>query len=216
MTENDDNTKIIEEKKVEAKDGGIVTTTRKSVVQVNPDGTTTVTDSIISSTLKNEIKLDENTKVNVSEVDAELEDKKYIDAIRFKNQLGILKDANNLICMIPLKAAELILQKMGGSLEADFSLFAFGIYSLEEINELRKSSVAHTLQNKKKNFTKDFDIYMEPLERLNKNKNNHYLDSTIFQKIQERLDWMKAEEERKRREEEEQKRKIEEENRLKS
>ena len=150
MKENDENTKIIEEKKVEAKDGGIVTTTRKSIMQVNPDGTTTVTDNIISSTLKNEIKLDENTKVNVSEVDAELEDKKYIDALRYKNQLGILKDSNNLICMIPLKAAELILQKMGCSLETDFSLFAFGIYSLEEINELRKSSVAHTLQNKKK------------------------------------------------------------------
>ena len=56
MTENDENTKIIEEKKVEAKDGGIITTTRKSIVQVNPDGTTTVTDSFIYTKKRNKIR----------------------------------------------------------------------------------------------------------------------------------------------------------------
>ena len=84
MTENDENKTVIrEEEKTEEIDGGTTTVKRKSVMQVNPDGGTTISDTIISSTIKNEIKLDENTKVNVHEVEAEFESISYIK--RFKS-----------------------------------------------------------------------------------------------------------------------------------
>jgi hypothetical protein len=176
-------------------------------MQINPDGSTTITDSFVSSTVKNEIKLDANTKVNVSEVDAELDDKKYIEALHSKDILAILKDANQMICLIPLSAGENILKKMGSSLQKDFSLFSFGIYSLEEINEIRKTSSIKKPE-KPPNYTKDFVVYMPPVYKLG--RNNKYLNSIVFNKVQERLDFLKAEEERKKREEEERKRKEEE------
>ena len=208
MTENAEDTKVTSQtEQTIDKDGNTITTKRKSIMQINPDGSTTITDSLISSTVKNEIKLDANTKVNVSEVDAELDDKKYIEALRSKDILAVLKDANQMICLIPLSAGENILKKMGSSLQKDFSLFSFGIYSLEEINEIRKTSTIEKPQ-KPPNYTKDFLVYIPPVYRLGRNKK--YLNSIVFKKIQERLDFLKAEEERKKREEEERKRKEEE------
>ena len=212
MTESDENQKVLyQDEKVEKKNGETLTTRRKSVMELNPDGSTTIIDSIVSTTVKSEIKLDGNTKVNVSEVDAELDDKKYIEAMRVKNQLAILKDTNQLICMIPLSAAELILKKIGRNLEHDFNIFSFGIYSLEEINEIRKSMIIEQAKEKK-NFTKDLDMVLTPIERLK--KKGKKLDGTLFKNVQDRLDFIKAEEERKKREEEEKKRKEEEEKRL--
>ena len=210
MTENDENKKTIyEDEKKEEKDGETTITRRKSIMEVNPDGSTKVTDSVISSTIKNEIKLDENTKVNVEEVEAELDDQKYINAMRTKNQLAVLKGTNQMICLLALSSAENILKKMGCSLEQDFSIFAFGIYSLEEINEIRKSMQIDKLKPKpKENFTKDFYVLMTPINRINRNKKT--LNNIIFKNVQAKLDFIKAEEERKKREEEEKKRKIEE------
>ena len=213
MSENNDNKKtLLEEEKEEKKNGETLVTKRKSIMEVNPDGSTTITDSIISSTIKNEIKLDENTKINVSEVNAELDDKKYIEAMRSKNQLAVLKDSNQMICMIPLLAAENILKKMGGSLEEDYSTFAFGIYSLEEINEIKKSMIIEP-PKKPPNFTKNFDITMPPIDRIS--RNNNLLNNDLFKNVQDKLDFIKAEEERKKREEEERKRKLEEAKQLK-
>ena len=212
MTENDENKKTIyEDEKKEEKDGETTITRRKSIMEVNPDGSTKVTDSVISSTIKNEIKLDENTKVNVEEVEAELDDQKYINAMRTKNQLAVLKGTNQMICLLALSSAENILKKMGCSLEQDFSIFAFGIYSLEEINEIRKSMQIDKLKPKpKENFTKDFYVLMPPINRINRNKKT--LNNIIFKNVQAKLDFIKAEEERKKREEEEKKRKLEEAN----
>ena len=211
MTESGDNQKVLyQDEKVEKKGGETLTTRRKSVMALNEDGSTTITDSIVSTTVKNEIKLDGNTKVNVSEVDAELDDKKYIEAMRAKNELAILKDANQLVCMIPLSAAELILKKIGCNLEQNFSMFSFGIYSLEEINEIRKSMVIEQ-PKEKKNFTKNFDMLMTHIDRLK--RKGKKLDVTLFKNVQDKLDFIKAEEERKKREEEERKRKEEEKNR---
>jgi hypothetical protein len=187
MTENaGEETIINKQEETVDQDGNTVTTKRKSIMQINPDGSTTITDSFVSSTVKNEIKLDANTKVNVSEVDAELDDKKYIEALHSKDILAILKDANQMICLIPLSAGENILKKMGSSLQKDFSLFSFGIYSLEEINEIRRTSSLEKPQ-KPPNYTKDFVVYMPPVYKLGRNKK--YLNSIVFKKVQERLDF---------------------------
>ena len=210
MTENSEYPTAIKSLEEHVEKDGETTTKRKSIMEINPDGSTTITDSVISSTMRNEIKLDENTKVNVNEVDAELDDSKYINALRTKNQLAALKNNNQMICLIPLSAAENIFKKMGTNIENDFSLFAFGIYSLEDINEIRKTS---RLEKPKKppNLTRDFYPYMPPLDRLERNRECPI--SLLFKNVQDRLDLIKAEEERKRREEEEAKRREEEEKR---
>jgi hypothetical protein len=210
MTENSEYPTAIKSLEEHVEKDGETTTKRKSIMEINPDGSTTITDSVISSTMRNEIKLDENTKVNVNEIDAELDDSKYINALRTKNQLAALKNNNQMICLIPLSAAENIFKKMGTNIENDFSLFAFGIYSLEDINEIRKTS---RLEKPKKppNLTRDFYPYMPPLDRLERNRECPI--SLLFKNVQDRLDLIKAEEERKKREEEEAKRREEEEKR---
>ena len=122
MTENVEYPNAIKQIEEHVENDGDTTTKRKSIMEINPDGSTTITDSVISSTVKNEIRLDGNTKVNVNEVDAELDDSKYIEALRKKNQLAALKNDNQMICSIPLSAGENILKKMGTNIENGFSL----------------------------------------------------------------------------------------------
>ena len=191
----------------------MTTTQKETSVKTNPDGTTTITSNTISKNVKNEIKLDSDTKVAVSEVDAEGDDKVYLDIIKTKNQLAILKGTNNFVCMLSLPHLENILKKMGSNLKDEMSLISFGIYSMEEISEIRKSSVFDVPKAVFKNVTKYLDINQNPVKKMNNTGKN--LDNTIFINIQEKLDFIKAEEERKKKEEEERKKKLEEENRLK-
>ena len=172
---------------------------------------TTFTDTEVSKNVKNEIKLDSDTKVKVSEVDAGQDDAQYLEIIKSKGQLAVLKDSNHYICMLPLKHLENILKKMGTNLSEEINLIAFGIYSLEEINEIKKSFVLEVPKTLFKNVTKYLEVNLPINSKTKKNEKN--LDNKIFVNIQEKLDFIKAEEERKRKEEEERKRKLEEEKR---
>ena len=161
---------------------------------------------------KSEIKLDSNTKVKVSEVDADQDDQQFLDAIKKKGQLAILKDTNHYICNLKLKMMEDILKKMGTNLSDEINLIAFGIYSMEEINKI-KSKILEVAPIKFENVTRYLEIKEPELIRINANEKK--MDNNIFINIQEKLDFIKAEEERKRKEEEERKKKLEEENRMK-
>ena len=172
---------------------------------------TTFTDTEVSKNVKNEIQLDSNTKVKESEIDAGQDENKYLEIIKTKGQLAVLKDSNHYICMLPLKYLENILKKMGTNLNDEINLIAFGIYSMEEINEIRKSFVVEVPKAIFQNVTKYLEIGLPVNGRTIKNEKN--LDNQIFINIQEKLDFIKAEEERKRKEEEERKRKLEEEHR---
>jgi hypothetical protein len=195
------------------KDGVKTTTKKESTINTNPDGKTTITNSSVSKSVKNEIKLDNDTKVSVSELDAGQDDVKYIDVLRKKGQLAILKGTNQYISMLSLKHFELILKKMGTNLQEEINLVAFGIYSIEEINEIKKSIEFDVPKVVFQNVTKYLEVKEPEINKINKNEKN--FDNTIFVNIQEKLDFIKAEEERKRKEEEERKRKLEEENRIK-
>ena len=72
---------------------------------------TTFTDTEVSKNVKNEIQLDSNTKVKESEIDAGQDENKYLEIIKTKGQLAVLKDSNHYICMLPLKYLENILKK---------------------------------------------------------------------------------------------------------
>ena len=112
---------------------------------------------------KSEIKLDSNTKVKVSEVDADQDDQPFLDAIKKKGQLAILKDSNHYICNIKLKMMEDILKKMGTNLSNEINLIAFGIYSMEEINKI-KSKFLEVAPIKFENVTRYFEIKEPELE----------------------------------------------------
>ena len=195
------------------KDGVTTTTKKESTINTNPDGKTTITNSTVSKSVKNEIKLDNDTKVSVSELDAGQDDVKYIEVLRKKGQLAILKGTNQYISMLSLKHFELILKKMGTNLQEEINLVAFGIYSIEEINEIKKSIEFDVPKVVFQNVTKYLEVKEPEINKINKNEKN--FDNTIFVNIQEKLDFIKAEEERKRKEEEERKRKLEEENKIK-
>ena len=162
------------------------------------------TKSTEAKNTKNEIKLDSNTKVDVSEVDADQDDVQFMQAIKKKGQLAILKDSNHYICNIKLKMLEDILKKMGTNLNDEINLIAFGIYSMEEINK-RNSRILEVAPIKFENVKRYFEVKEPQLIRLNANEKK--MDNNIFINIQEKIDFIKAEEERKKKEEEERKKK---------
>ena len=194
-----------------SKENSKTITQKEKSIKTNADGTTTITSNEVSKSVKNEIQLDSDTKVKVSEVDAGTDDALYLEVIKKKDQLAILKDTNHYICMLSLKHLENILKKMGSNLKEEINLIAFGIYSMEEINEIKKSFIIDVPKVVFENVTKNLEFDIPEVNKLN--ENNNYLDNKIFENVQEKLDFIKAEEERKRKEEEERKRKIEEEKR---
>ena len=193
------------------KDGTTITTQKESSIKASPDGTTIKSNSEATTSVKSEIKLDSNTKVKVSEVDAEQDEDQYIEAIKKKGHLAILKDTNHYICNLKLKMFENILKKIGTNLSDEINLIAFGIYTMEEINK-RQSLVLEVPVVKLENITRYLEIKEPEIIRVKENEKK--LDNNIFINIQAKIDFIKAEEERKRKEEEERKRKIEEENRI--
>ena len=65
--------------------------------------------------------------------------------------------------MLSLKHLENILKKMGSNLKEEINLIAFGIYSMEEINEIKKSFIIDVpkvvFENVTKNLEFDCTIY---------------------------------------------------------
>ena len=192
-----------------SKNGSNTITKKENSIHTNADGKTTITSNEVSKSVKNEIQLDSDTKVKVSEVDAGQDDAMYLELIKKKDQLAILKDTNHYICMLSVKHMENIFKKMGSNLKDEINLIAFGIYSMEEINEIKKSFILDVPKVVFENVTKNFEVKLPELNKMNQNKN--YLNNKIFENVQDKIDFIKAEEERKRKEEEERKRKIEEE-----
>ena len=174
----------------------------KSVIK-NEDGTTSYVDSeIVHKTGTGFIG--EPTKIEEYSLGVSQGDTKYVDAIKSKEDLAIMYD-DKLITYIKVKSFERILQLMKESLGTYFDSLAYGIYSSEEIYELRNSLRVEA--PKKDTFTATFDLYMEGENKLNKFSK---LTENLFDNVQKQFDRIK-EEERKRKAEEEARKKAEEE-----
>ena len=145
-------------------------------------------------------------KVEEISLGVSAEDTKYVDAIRSKKELGILFD-DKLITYISVNAFEKILKFMDEDLDNYFDSLSFGIYSSQEITELKKS-IKTIVPIKEENITKYFEIYLE--EDKNKLNNFANLKDDIFLNVDKELERIKEEEERKRKEEEERLRKLKE------
>ena len=146
-------------------------------------------------------------KVEEISLGVSAEDTKYVDAIRSKKELGILFD-DKLITYISVNAFEKILKFMDEDLDNYFDSLSFGIYSSKEINEL-KESIKTIPPLKIENIQRFFDINFEE----DKNKFDKLTDfnDDLFLSVDNELESIRLEEERKKREEEERLRKLEEE-----
>ena len=132
----------------------------------------------------------------------------------FQSELSNLVANKELSSQIFYNLLENIINpKLKLSIKEEINLIAFGIYSMEEINEIKKSFIIDVPKVVFENVTKNWEIKQPEINKLK--NNGKKLDDKIFINVQEKIDFIKAEEERKRKEEEERKRKEEEENRRK-
>ena len=182
----------------------ITETSSKQSAITNDDGSVTYV-SQVTETKKNTGYISNPQKVEEVSLGVSGEDTKYVDAIRAKKELGVLYD-DKLFTYISVEAFEKILKFMDESLENYFDALSFGIYSSQEITELKKSIM--TIPQKEENITKYFEVFSErDIKNLNK---NHDLNDDIFLCVDKELEKIREEEELKKREEEERLKKLKE------
>ena len=161
------NSSIPKEETLIQQDGTRTTISRTSVVTNNMDGSKTITNTITTLTKTNKIKLDENTKIQSFTKEIDNEEKIYLNCLKTKNELAILKGENFIICNINLKSCEKIFMLMGEILEENFEIISFGIYSSEEIYEMKQKVETKTISN---------DIVIN-----NRNNNNNFVKTWKFE-----------------------------------
>ena len=181
-------------------DGQKVTTTTTKTVTQKEDGSTRISERIVTKKQGNEINVADSTIVGEKEVVAGNNDTQYIDAIKTKGELAILKGENQLMNIVNLESFEVILRLMGINLNEFYYYVSFGIYSSEEIYEFRKS-ISTKIENKDKvdEYYKDYDYMTESDDKLILPT---LFGDEIFENVQKRIDIIMAEQKRKKVEEE--------------
>ena len=96
--------------------------------------------NLITTFQTNEINIENSTVVGTKLIETDNNDERYLKAIKQKGEIAILKEENKLIDVIKLKSLEEILKLIGTSLKEYYYDISFGIYSCEEIVELKKTS----------------------------------------------------------------------------
>ena len=132
-------------------DGKVETTRRSSIIN-NEDGSTSYV-SHLKEKIVGSSRIGEPQKVEEYNLGVSMEDTKYVDIIRTKDDLAILQE-EKLITYIKVKSFERVLQLMKESLDTYFDSLSFGIYSSEEIIEFRNS--IRIEPPKKERYTKNF------------------------------------------------------------
>ena len=192
--------RTVEEQITYNPEGEKVTTTTTKTVTQKDDGSTRISERIVQKKQGNEINVENSTIVGEKEVVAGNNDTQYLEAIKTKGELAILKGENQLINIVNLESFEVILRQMGIDLNEFYYYVSFGIYSSEEIIEFRKS-INTKIENKDKvdEYYKDYDYITEPNEKLILPT---LFGDEIFESVQKRIDIIIAERERKKKEEE--------------
>ena len=131
----DDNDKKTISNKENLTEGNIETASKLSEI-TNDDGSITYISQITEKKVGIGI-IPDAQKVEEISLGVSAEDTKYVDAIRAKKELGILFD-DKLSTYISVNAFENILKKMDENLDNYFDALSFGIYSYQEIIELKK------------------------------------------------------------------------------
>ena len=108
-----------------------------SIINHNTIGASTLSENILTTFHTNEINLENSTIIGTKLVEADNNDERYLKAIKQKGEIAIIKDENKLIEIIKLKSFGKILALIGTTLNEYYYDISFGIYSCEEIVELR-------------------------------------------------------------------------------
>ena len=157
-----------------------------SLINHNTIGTTTLSENILTTFQTNEINIENSTIIGTKLVEADNNDERYLKAINKKGEIAIIKDENSLIDIIKLKSLEKILQLTGTTLNEYYYDISFGIYSCEEIVELRKTSDSNTI-NQNNNISKHKENYNYFPERENKLDKIKLSNDIIFDSEQKKL-----------------------------
>ena len=176
-------------------DGKVETTRRSSIIN-NEDGSTSYV-SHLKEKIVGSSRIGEPQKVEEYNLGVSMEDTKYVDIIRTKDDLAILQE-EKLITYIKVKSFERVLQLMKESLDTYFDSLSFGIYSSEEIIEFRNS--IRIEPPKKERYTKNFDLYLSEEAQLNRFKR---MGENMFLNVQREVDRIREEEEERLRKEKE-------------
>ena len=166
-------------------EGNLETTSKQSEI-TNDDGSITYISQITEKKTGTGI-ISDPQKVEEISLGVSAEDTKYVEAIRAKKELGVLFN-DKLLTYITVNAFENILKLMDENLENYFDALSFGIYSYQEILEL-KNSIKTIEIEKKENIIKYFEVYSEE----NKNKLNHFtnLNDDIFKSVDKQFEIIK-------------------------
>ena len=152
-----------------SKDG--TKTKKTSLVSNNPDGTTIYTNKITTSKKTNNIDMNQPiSKLEMFNIEAEEGDLTYINALKLKNKLAVLKPNNEFICYIKLKDFEKILNMIEETIEDSFERVFYGIYSGNEITEIMQSIVTKL---DKKNIERKNKENLNKIKENEKNENNN-------------------------------------------
>ena len=156
-----------------------------SIINENNDGKINKANNNMLTTIQtNEINVENSTIIGTKLVETDNSDERYLKAIKQKGEIAILRGENKLIDIIKLNTLEKILDLLGTNLKDFYYDISFGIYSCEEIVELRK-----TLETNKKdnNFKKEFSKNND----LNKNEKSEKISSPndiIYDISQKKID----------------------------
>ena len=157
-----------------------------SIINHNTIGTSTLSENILTTFHTNEINLENSTIIGTKLVEADNNDERYLKAIKQKGEIAIIKDENKLIEIIKLKSFGKILALIGTTLNEYYYDISCGIYSCEEIVELRKTSDSNSI-NQNNNIKKYQDNYNYFPKTENKLEKIKLSNDIIFDSEQKKL-----------------------------
>ena len=160
---------------------GTIETTQQQSVLANQDGSKSLVNKVIEKKTGTGI-IGDPQKIEEYSLGVQQGDTKYIDAIKSKDDLAIMYE-DKLLNYIKVSSFEKILHLMEENLNSYFDCIAYGIYSSEEIIELRNSMKID--QPKNENYSRNLDAYLPEDPKLQRNKK---LNDDLFDNVQRELD----------------------------
>ena len=169
-------------------------TVSSSIIKHNNYSNSNVPDNLLASIQTNEINVENSTVIGTKLVETDNNDERYLKAIKQKGEIAILKGENKLIEIIKLETLEKILSLLQITLKEFYYDISFGIYSCEEIVELRKRLETNS-SLKNENFKKNSDNHNYNLNLDGNIKKISLSNDNIIDTIQKKLDLIKGEKE---------------------
>ena len=160
-----------------------------SIIKQNCKGNIITSENILTTIQINEINIENSTVIGTKLVETDNNDQRYLKAIKQKGEIAILKGENKLIEIIKLKSLEKILKLIGTKLKEFYYDISFGIYSCEEIVELR-NNLNIDKNMKKTSIIKDNNHYNFELEPGSKLEKISLCDEIIFNGADKQINFL--------------------------